>query len=174
MSQPTKKTPPFICRNCGKTGKHSWCKEIFSSADRMRIDNDVRILLEERQNKPSKKKVNREQLEHEPAPASTVVEDPDFPQYGPLPPPLCGNCAQLGHRTCSVVYSEMDRIQISELYKTRKIERDLRLKERAKDFDRRRMAYKRKEPEVQERERVYKLSKSYRDSCNRTDTMKKR
>ena len=45
------KTMPVICQNCGVLGKHGWCKESFSSAKRIEIDNKVRILLEERKNR---------------------------------------------------------------------------------------------------------------------------
>ena len=53
------------------------------------------------------------------------------------------------------------------------MERDRQIKERTNDFDRRRMDYKRKRTEVIERETIYKQSKSYRDSCARTDRLKR-
>jgi hypothetical protein len=47
------------------------------------------------------------------------------------------------------------------------------MKERTNDFGRRRMDYKRKRTEVIDQQIIYKQSKSYRDSCDRTEQMKK-
>ena len=151
---------PFICRNCGEFCKHSWCKRDFPSDERNRIDNLVRVQLERRAMRTDSEKrqtpKNRTRR--------SCNEDPDFPQYGPIPPVLCGNCADFGHPSCSAVFSESEKGRISELFKMRKKERALQMKERQRDFDRRKMAYLRTQPDVQERERIYKLSKSYRDS----------
>ena len=45
---PATKIDGLLCTNCGKTGKHGWCKEVFSVEKRIQIDSDVRILQEER------------------------------------------------------------------------------------------------------------------------------
>ena len=174
-----------LCRNCGKD-THYFCKEVFSDDKRAEIDDNVSILLEKR--KLLKKQIKEERIgvKEEMQEVSNVPAVPslcnicglascpaDCPKHGPLPPPLCKNCAEFGHSKCSIAFNEIERSQLSNLYKQRKVDRDMQMRERFKDYDRRRMAFKRKQPEEQEKERTYQLSKAYRDSRERTEKMKK-
>ena len=123
----------LLCRNCGKAGVHAWCKEVFSAEQRIENENKVRIQVEEYELLKKEKK-------------SELKRAPDYPQMGPLPPPLCKNCAEFGHETvnCVVERSAM----LSELYNIRIIERDTLMKERRLDYQRRvsESAYNKPEP----------------------------
>ena len=204
----------LLCRNCGKTGKHGWCKEVFPVERRKQIDAEVCILQEERARLKKQvrdsAKVCKNCAEFGHSYCSIAISDrlqvtelyklrrseidaklrqkkeslicqtcglascaPDCPKPGPLPPPICTNCAEFGHSKCTLTVDDAERSHILELYKTRTMERDMQMKRRRQDFGRKRMDYKRKRPEVVERENIYKQSKSYRDSCDRTDQMKK-
>ena len=110
MMPPTSlgKTMLVICQNCGVLGKHGWCKESFSSAKRIEIDNKVRILLEERK---KQKLEEREKAKLEKREKARLEKREKHM--------ICHNCGKQDlHRHCKRSFSSTERSDIDNQVRT--------------------------------------------------------